>query len=329
MSTTLERPLAAIPATVLTGFLGAGKTTFLNYLLKEQNQYKVAVIINEIGAVNIDHGLVEWNEDSVVEMSNGCICCTIRTDLIQGIVNLLKRSKFDYLVIETTGLADPGPVAQTFLNVPELHSFVKLDSIITLVDAVNFFDQAKASPTTDAQVEVADFIILNKVDLADADQLRKVKKRLNRLNPHATIYEATNGRIDLSLIWDVHAFNLDAKLAVRPNLLDETIHYHDETIKPFTLTYEQPFSLPTLEKWIQDLSTTTHILRSKGIVQIEGSDRRIVFHGVNDRYSLYWDRPWKEDEERKSVMVFIGTDLPKQQIEDGLKKCIATEKTAA
>jgi G3E family GTPase len=312
-----------IPATILTGFLGAGKTTFLNYILKKQKDFKVAVIINEIGAVNIDHGLLEVADDQVVEMSNGCVCCTIRADLLQGIIRLLKRTSFDYLVIETTGLADPGPVAQTFLNVPELQQYVKLDSIITLVDAVNFFDQVAQSPTTESQVEMADFILLNKLDIATPEQTAAVRARLRELNPHASIHDSVRGEIDLTHLWDVHAFDITAKLEKRPDLLDETVHHHDEEIKAHTITMNQPFAVDRFEKFVQELSTHARILRSKGILYLKGDNRRGVFHGVNDRYTIYWDRLWKPEEPRISTLVFIGKDVPIDDIRTNLTRCTA------
>lgn len=322
MAQKVPLPEHAIPATILTGFLGAGKTTFLNYLLQEQKGLKIAVIINEIGAVNIDNQLTEFSEDSVVEMSNGCICCTVRTDLLQAILKLLKNSKFDYLVIEATGLADPGPIAQTFFNIPELQPYVKLDSVITLVDAMNFKDQCRISPTTEAQVEMADFILLNKVDCVDRADIDSLKERLKELNSHATIHETVKGRVPLDLIWDKNAFFLDTKLLTRPDLLDETVHRHDHEIKSITLTYDQIFKLDVFEAFLRELSARYHILRSKGILHFDGYDRRSVFHGVNDRYSMYWDRPWKKDEVRQSVLVFIGKDLPEEDIKTNLNRCL-------
>jgi G3E family GTPase len=322
----IEPPVSAIPATVLTGFLGAGKTTFLNYILKEQKDLKVAVIINEMGAVNIDGGLIETSDESVVEMSNGCICCTVRADLLQSILKLIKKSKFDYLVIEPTGIADPGPIAQTFLNVVELQPYVKLDSIICLVDALNFFDHCKISPTTESQVEMADFIILNKIDIAPPEILHAVEKRIKELNPHATIHHAEHGKIDLAQIWDVKAFD-PKHIPYNPmDLLkhedEHEHHHHDDDIQSKTLIFDQPFNPQLFETLLTELSKRCHIIRSKGILYLNDQERRAIFHGVNDRYSLYWDRPWKKGEPKQSQLVFIGKDVPFDDIENNLRKCL-------
>lgn len=318
----LQPPEQPIPVTVLTGFLGAGKTTFLNYLLSEQKEYKIAVIINEIGQINVDSKLVHMADDSMLEFSNGCICCTVRSDLVKAIASLIRKSRFDYIVVEPTGLADPGPIAQTFLNIPELQSYVRLDSIIAVVDALNFFAHCQASPTTEAQVELADFIILNKVDLADEAKQERVRKRLAELNPHATIHTATQGRIDLKHIWDVHAFKVDEKLVTRPNLLDETVHTHDERIKAHSLTFDRPFNLSKLEQSLQRLSETHRVLRAKGFLSIQGEANRAIFHGVNDRYSIYWENT-KPSAKPESQLVFIGEKIAIDQIREELIASLA------
>lgn len=319
MAKQIPIPDQPIPVTVLTGFLGAGKTTFLNYVLSQQKDYKVAVIINEIGAVNVDSGLVQMEGESMLEFSNGCICCTVRSDLVKSILNLLRKTKFDYVIIEPTGLADPGPIAQTFLNIPELQAYVRLDSIVAIVDAQNFFDHFTASPTTQAQIEMADFIILNKTDCADAKQLSLVQQAITKLNPHATVHPAVQGRIDLKHVWDVNAFRLDEKLAIRPNLLDETIHKHDERIKAHSLIFDKPFDMEKLQECLRSFSEKYRIIRSKGFLGIKGETHRMVFHGVNDRYSLYWDRGVAP---AGSQMVFIGENIPIQTIEKDLKSAL-------
>lgn len=314
-----------IPATVLSGFLGAGKTTFLNYILQEQNDLKVAVIINEIGSVNIDKRLIQTASDSMIEMTNGCVCCTVRTDLFQAIVDLLKRDSFDYLVIEPTGLADPGPIIQTLMGVPELTHYVKLDSVITLVDALHFFEQCKASPITELQVEMADFILLNKTDLASPEQVQRVHQKIKELNPHATIHPTTHGKVDLSHIWDAHAFNparvesLFLERASQEILSDKSKH---GAISSASWIFDKPFKLERFEDLLRDLSETHPILRAKGFLNIHEHEKRALFHGVNNRYSLYWDKPWQSNELRQSEIVFIGENLPRADISRRLTEAL-------
>src|SRR6201985_1271056 len=177
-----------VPVSILTGFLGAGKTTLLNYILEQQHGYKFAVIVNEVGKIGIDGMLVENQQDEVVQMNNGCLCCTVRKDLVKGVQNLLKKGGFDYLLIETTGIADPGPVAQTFLNIPQLQQFVRLDSIITVVDAEQIEKQMKETETARDQVAMADFLLLNKTDLVSEEELVALEAKMRALNPHATFF---------------------------------------------------------------------------------------------------------------------------------------------
>ena len=183
-----------IPVTILTGFLGAGKTTLLNYILKQQHGYKFAVIVNEMGKIGVDGALVEKTEDDILELNNGCLCCSVRKDLVQGVQKLIKRGGFDYLLIETTGAADPQPVAQTFLNIPQLQQFVMLDSIITVVDAEQIEKQLTAQDTAKEQIAMADFVLLNKTDLVDEAQLTKVEGIIHGMNPHAQVIRTNHSQ---------------------------------------------------------------------------------------------------------------------------------------
>src|SRR5580700_1531204 len=192
-----------IPVSVLTGFLGAGKTTLVNHILRDQSEYKFGLIINEIGEIGIDGQLVQAETEDVVEMSNGCICCTIRKDLVKGIQKLLKREDLDYLLIETTGIADPGPVAQTFLNIPQLQQFVRMDSIITVVDSEQIEKQMRETQTAREQIVMADFLLLNKTDLVSEEQLQKIEAQARELNPHARIFRTNHSQANLKELLDM------------------------------------------------------------------------------------------------------------------------------
>jgi G3E family GTPase len=259
----------------------------------------------------------------VVELSNGCVCCTVRKDLVKGVQKLLKRDQLDYILIETTGVADPGPVAQTFLNIPQLQQYARLDSIITLVDAEHILTQLQEAEVAREQIALGDFILINKVDLVSAEDLATLEQQILKLNPHARIFHTEHSRVNLKQLLDLDVFDLDRKLSVAPDFLDELQPSNHSDITSFSFSFDQPFLVERLEAELHELSDQAKVYRSKGILWIEGTPRRAVFHGVNNRFTIYWDRLWEKEEPRLSQLVFIGKNLDRSAIETHLRRCLA------
>ncbi|WP_226506377.1 GTPase [Pseudomonas sp. MWU16-30317] len=308
-----------IPVTVLSGFLGAGKTTLLRYLLRAEHGLKIAVIENEFSETSIDTHLLGDEPVQVMTLANGCVCCTIHTDLTKALYLLLERLDngtitFDRLVIECTGLADPAPVAQTFFIDEELRERYILDGIITLVDAANA-DTHLAQTIAQAQVGFADRLLLSKTDLVAADVVDALSARLTRINRRAPIRIAQQGEIDLAELLDVRGFNLNADLggglSLRP-----VVGTSADRISSLVLRTEKPLHIDRLSDFMNGLLETygKQLLRYKGVLNIEGESRRLVFQGVLKLYGFDWDTEWGEDESRESVMVFIADELPEAHI---------------
>ena len=314
-----------IPVTVLTGFLGAGKTTLLKYMLQAEHGLKLAVIENEFSEAGIDSQLLGDAPVQVMTLANGCVCCSIHGDLTRALYLLLERLDageiaFDRLVIECTGLADPAPVAQTFFIDEELRERYLLDGIITLVDAVHA-DQHLAQTIAQAQVGFADRLLLTKTDLADADSVDALRTRLTRINGRAGIAVAEHGRIDLAELLDVRGFNLNPELGLRPapSLRPVLKPATPDRIGTLVLRTETPLDIDRLSDFMNDLLEAhgQRLLRYKGVLNIQGEDRRLVFQGVLKLYGFDWDAEWAEGEARESVMVFIADDLPEADIRTG------------
>lgn len=315
------------PVTVLTGYLGAGKTTLLNRILCEPHGKKFAVIVNEFGEVGIDNDLIVEADEDVFEMNNGCICCTVRGDLIRIIESLMRRrDRFDGILIETTGLADPAPVAQTFFVDEEVRSKTRLDSIITVVDAKHLLDEIDRAHEAQEQLAFADTVILNKTDLVDENDLAAVEQRIRRLNPTASIIRSTRCNVDIPALLDRKAFDLGRILEVEPGFLEEEHgHDHDDHVTSFSLVEREPMNPHRFLNWLQATVQAfgMDMLRMKGIIAFENDDDRFVVQAVHMLLEGDHQRAWKETEERVTRMVFIGRNLPRDIIADGFSKCRA------
>lgn len=351
------------PVTVLTGYLGAGKTTLLNRILSEDHGRKFAVIVNEFGEIGIDNDLIVESDEEIYEMNNGCVCCTVRGDLVRVVQGLLKRKgRFDGILVETTGLADPAPVAQTFFMDDDVRAKAKLDAVVALVDAKHFPQTLKEAPEAEDQVAFADVVIVNKSDLVEADELERVKATVRKINPHAVIHTAERSNLSLDKVLDRGAFDLDRILENDPHFLHADDHdhpdhkcgpacghhghnhehshdhnhshdhahsslnsdTHDTTVTSISLRAGDMKS-DLFFPWINKLTQMDgpDILRLKGIVAFAGDTERFVVQGVHMIVEGDHQRPWRDDEKRETRMVFIGRNLDREKIERTFNACRA------
>jgi G3E family GTPase len=335
-----------IPVTVLTGYLGAGKTTLLNRILSEPHGKKYAVIVNEFGEIGIDNDLIVGADEEVFEMNNGCICCTVRGDLIRIIDGLMRRKgKFDAIIVETTGLADPAPVAQTFFVDENVGKNARLDAVVTVADAKWLRDRLRDAPEAKNQIAFADVILINKTDLVSEAELREVEARIRGINPYAKLHRTQRAQIALSEVLERNAFDLERILDIEPEFLhaddhdhdhDEhdhshghshggMKHYHDEEMQSIALSTDKPLDPDKFFPFIQNLvqAEGPNILRSKGILSLRDDPQRFVFQGVHMMLDGGHRREWRDGEARTSRVVFIGRNLPEEKIRKGFESCVA------
>ena len=319
--------MSMIPVTVLTGYLGAGKTTLLNRILSEPHGKRFAVIVNEFGEIGIDNDLVVGADEEVFEMNNGCICCTVRGDLIRIIGALLKRKNaFDGILIETTGLADPAPVAQTFFVDPDVSKRTRMDGIVTVADARHLAQRLDDSHEAQEQIAFADVILLNKIDLADEAGIKGLERRIRSMNPFARIRRTERCSVALDEVIGLGAFNLDRILTIEPEFLDEDDHEHDQSVTSVSLQEDRALDPVAFDRWFRTLIQVqgVDLLRYKGILSFKGNDRRTVVQGVHMLADSSNLGVWPAGRPRTSRFVLIGRNLDSGMLRAGFATCAAS-----
>ena len=316
-----------IPATLISGFLGAGKTTLVNHLINANADERIGVIVNEFGEVGIDGGLIIANDEVLIEITNGCVCCTVRTDLVAAVKDMLSRTDvaLDRLIVETSGLADPAPVLQTFLADPDIRERVELDSVITVVDAANFGTQL-ADEIVREQVAFADVVVLNKVDLVDAAALHALEQQIHGLNRTARVIGAHRSDVPRELLLGTRSFSLPNLLAIEPDLLDEGAHdhEHDMSIQSCAVVEAGALDPERFNRWINQLvqQRGSRLMRMKGILNFQSEPRRFHFHSVHMLLEASPGGAWRPGENRENRFVFIGRDLDTAELRDGFLNCV-------
>lgn len=321
--------MAKIPVVILTGFLGAGKTTLLNRILTAPHGYRIAVVINEFGEVGIDHHLIVASEEEIFQMNNGCICCAVQGDLLRVLLQLLeRRDTFDYLVVETSGLADPTVIVQTLLLDERIGLDFELQAVVTVVDGLHIEQQLAVQHEARDQIACADAILLNKTDLITPEEVDDLTAKLGGMNPTARLTPTLNAEVDIGELLEMHAFDLEAK---REALRDGHHHEHQPSVKTVSFVQAGDLNKTRLSHWFRSVLAEKgpDILRMKGILNMYGDSHQFVFHGVHSLFQGKLGREWEDGEERLNRLVFIGRNLDGEELQGGLKTCLRSEEDAA